>query len=104
MSRVVRLEHANLRALSADVTSYHPDVDRFSYNADSDEMEMAWTLDYGCRVARLRRRIGCLIAVGKGVTSIVGAFVVTGGLGGLGLLLEQRICLPCHACTSQRRV
>merc|ERR1712185_225369 len=80
-ARVLRLEHAALRAQSADVPCETPLAARCMLLAPTAEAEVAWTGELHVVVARLR---ACTMASKATATLAAGAYAITGGLGGLG--------------------
>ena len=83
-ARVLRLEHAALRTQSADVgRESGSDVGAsWMLLAPTSEAEAAWTSGSHAVVARLRT---CTTVSKAHASLAVGAYAITGGLGGLGL-------------------
>ena len=81
-ARVLRLEHASLRAQSIDVSHRARVADALSVGSPA-EAETALGED-GRYVARLRAHCSSSMSIGW-QTVLSGRYVITGGLGGLGL-------------------
>ena len=80
-ARVLRLEHAALRALSVDVSHGATIAALHDAAASTMETEVAWRSELCC-AARLR---ACITEPKGNRAFLRGSYAITGGLGGLGL-------------------